>query len=39
MPGGDNTQGTTGGEASTGGSQAGGGGSSDPLAGIFGGGQ
>ena len=39
MPGGNNTEGTTGGEASTGGSQAGGNGSSDPLAGIFGGGQ
>ena len=39
MPGGNNTEGTTGGEAPTGGSQAGGGGSSDPLAGIFGGGQ
>jgi uncharacterized membrane protein YgcG len=39
MPGGNNTEGTTGGEASTGGGQAGGDGSSDPLAGIFGGGQ
>lgn len=39
MPGGNNTGGTTGGEASTGGSQAGGGGTSDPLAGIFRGGQ
>ncbi len=39
MSGGNNTGGATGGEASTGGSQAGGGGSSDPLAGIFGGGQ
>jgi hypothetical protein len=39
MPGSNDTEGTTGGEASTGGSQAGGGSSSDPLAGIFGGGQ
>jgi hypothetical protein len=39
MPGSNNTEGTTGGEASTAGSQAAGGSSSDPLAGIFGGGQ